>query len=126
MFSTIIDICKSIIDLIHKDDEIRKETKQRVSSLLEQISDVLQDTADKLKRDEYPHSNCVVLETLSKNLHFTLMDLVNMDVLDNLHQLLSDASQIEKQYAFRKDPKTIPTIEKASGEFKAMSMILKF
>ena len=125
MFSIIIDICKSIIDLISKDNEVRLETRLRMSTILLEISQVLQDTADKLKKDEYPHSNCAVMERLSNNLHFILIDLVNMDVLDNLYELLVQSSQVEKQFATRNDPDTIPTIEKAAGEFRAMSMILR-
>jgi hypothetical protein len=126
MFSTVIDICKSVIDLIYKDKEIKLETRLRVSSILNEISNILQDTADKLKKDEYPHSNCVTMRSLSNNLHFILIDIVNMDVLDNLHSLLVESSEIERHFTTRKEIDTISKIEEASGEFKAMSIILNF
>jgi len=126
MFSTVIDICKSVIDLISKDNEIKLETRLRVSSILNEISNILQDTAEKLKKDEYPHSNCATMRSLSNNLHFILIDIVNMDILDNLHSLLVEASEIERHFATRKETNTISKIEEASGEFKAMSLILKF
>jgi hypothetical protein len=126
MFGTVIDICKSIIDLISKDKEIKLETRLRVSSILNEISNILQDTAEKLKKDEYPHSNCATMRSLSNNLHFILIDIVNMDILDNLHSLLVEASEIERHFVTRKETNTVSKIEEASGEFKAMSLILKF
>lgn len=126
MWSLIIDVCKTVIDLISKNEEIKLETRLRVSSILSEISDVLSDTAEKLKNDEYPHSNCIVMERLTNNLHFILIDLVSADILDNLYSLLIEASQIEKQFAVRKESNTIPRIEEVSGEFKAMSLFLKF
>lgn len=126
MFDIVLDICKSVIDLVHKDQEIKLDTKLRVSSILSEISNILQDTADKLKKDEYPHSNCVVMKRMADHLHFSLIDLVNMDVLDNLHKVLIESSEVEKQFALRKELDTIPKIEEAAGEFKAMAMILRF
>jgi hypothetical protein len=125
MFGIVIDICKSVIDLVSKDKEIKLEKRLRISQILSEISSILQDTADKLKKNEYPHANCAAMTSLSNNLHFILIDLVNMDMLDNLHHLLVEASQIEKQFALRKELDTIPKIEEAAGEFKAMSLILR-
>jgi hypothetical protein len=125
MLSFVLDLCKYVIEQVTKNKEIKLETRLRISTILFEISSILQDTADKLKKDEYPHANCVAMTSLSNNLHFILIDLVDMDVLDKLHNLLIEASQVEKQFAIRKEPNTIPMIEEAAGEFKAMSLILK-
>lgn len=123
MLSVAVDICKSIIDNLRKDEELRFEEKLRVSTLLNEISKVLEDTAQKLKSDEYPHYNCALLEKLSDNLHFYLIDYVRPQVLDDLHTALREASQIEKTFAIRKEPETIPMVESAAAKFKAMSML---
>jgi hypothetical protein len=123
VFSVVIDTCKFIIDNLIKENELRFEEKLRISSLLNEISSVLLDTANKLKLDEYPHYNCVLLEKLADNLHFHLIDYVRPQELDDLHSVLVESSQIEKTFAVRKEPDTIPSIEMAAAEFKAMSML---
>lgn len=126
MISIAIDICKGVIDYLNNKGELRLEERMRVSSILNEISEILLDTANRLKINEYPRHNCGVLEKLSKDLHFQLIDHVKPDELDRLHEVLLEASQVEKQFTFRFDPETIPTIENASAEFKAMSILMKF
>lgn len=85
----------------------------------------MKDTADKLKKDEYPHGNCVILEKLSLKLEDELKGVIEEDELKNLVSQLLTASNIEKEFALRKEPETISEIEIASGEFRTMSMIIK-
>lgn len=125
MISVILDICKTFVDFIMKNKEIQKQKKEKISLILEEISKILQDTADKLKKDEYPHGNCVVMEKLSLNLNKELAGLIPDEDLKQLIDSLIDASRVEREFALRKEPNTIPEIEMVSGEFKAMSMLLK-
>ena len=73
MISTVIDICKNIIDFIRQSDEVEKDNIERISDILNNISNVLNDTAEKLLNDVYPHDNCVVMQRLSKDLHSNLL-----------------------------------------------------
>jgi len=125
MLSVAIDLCKNIIDYLRNENQLRLEDKLRVSMILNEISDILLDTSNKLKLDEYPHYNCVLMEKLANDLHFRLIDHIKPDELDKLHSVLMEASQIEKQYTWRKDPQTIPSIEKAAAEFKSFSILMK-
>lgn len=125
MISLVIDLCKTAIDYVVKNKEINLVTRLRISEILLEISQILEDTANKLSKDEYPHANCSVMEKLSEHLHFSLIDYVPQDDLDQLYVKLKEASQLEKQFSIRKTPEVIPNILKISGEFKAMSIILK-
>jgi hypothetical protein len=107
-----------------KNKQIRKEKKEKISQILEEISLVLQDTANKLKVDEYPHGNCVVMEKLSLDLEKKLQGEIPDEDIKYLIDGLIQSSKLEKEFSFRKDPETIPEIERASGEFKTMSMLL--
>lgn len=124
MLSIAIDICKTIIEKLQREEDLKFDTKIRLSGVFSNISEILLDTAQKLKSDEYPHYNCVLLEKLSDKLHFYLIDLVDANELDNLHSLLKESSHIEKSFALRKEADTIPNIERAAGEFKSMSILL--
>lgn len=125
MLSIAVDICKTIIETLRKSKELRLDDRLRVSTILEEISKIILDTAEKLKIDEYPHYNCALLEKLSERLHFHLIDFVKPADLDNLHDTLKEASQIEKTFALRKEPETIPSLEEAAAEFKTLSILIK-
>lgn len=125
MLDLCVSLVKDAIELVIKSKQIRNDTKLRISVLLEEISKILSDTANKLEKDEYPHFNCSLMEKLSDHLHFHLTDTLPKKQLDELEQVLREASQVERQFATRKDPGTIPSIINASAEFKAVSLLLK-
>jgi hypothetical protein len=125
MLSTAIELCSSAIDLFYKSKETNKDTKLRVGILLEEISKILQDTADKLSKDEYPHFNCFLMEKMCDHLHFRITGIVPKEQLNELYDALKEASQVEKQFSLRRDPNTIPEIYKAAAEFKSLSLMIK-
>mgnify|MGYP006283863689 CR=1 FL=1 len=125
MLTTVIDICKNIIELVRNNNNVELERKLRISNILMDISTVLEDTSTKLLRNEYPQSNCATMLFLSQTLHEKLDGYISPEELTKLHDALQEASLVEKQYALRHDPQTIPTIQNASGEFRAMSILLR-
>lgn len=124
MFSLLIDLVKNVVEIAQKHHSTNILYKEKISEILNEISNVLLDTAEKLKRDEYPHMNCTILERLSSNFKFYAMDLISSVDLERLEKCLNDAMQIEKQFALRNEKETIPSIENAAGEFKAMAIII--
>ena len=126
MIGQMFDIAKSFLQFILVTKDIEKEKKQKISETLLEISQILDDTADKLLKDEYPHNNCVVMERLSTNLLDIVKDYLPENIsYESAHKVLLEASHLEKHYANRKDEITIPTIQKAAGEFKALSIMSK-
>jgi len=124
MFFTIIEIITKIIDYIRENQKVKKYDKENISKILNHISEIILDTSVKLKIDEYPHNNCVVLEKLSNNLHLSLMDYIDDNELDRLHDLLKESSDIEKLYACRNNKDVVRDLMRISGEFKAMSILI--
>lgn len=125
MLSIAIDICKDILENLRKENELRLDERLRIASVLDEISSILIDTSEKMKKDEYPSMNCMLLEKLADRLHFNLIDLVNSQELDNLHQVLVEASSVEKSFAQRNDPNTFLVLENAAAEFKSLSLMMK-
>ena len=125
MLSIAIELCKNALEYINTNKHVKLELKLRISVLLEEISKLLEDTANKLEKDEYPHFNCALLEKMTNHLHFHLMEHVPQDEVDSLRKVLLESTQIEKEFTKRNEPQTIPQIKKAAGEFKAMSLIMK-
>jgi len=125
MLDTAVNLCKEICQVLDKKRMIKQDAKLRLSVVLDEISRIMDDTVEKLKSDKYPHGNCVILENLSENLHKHLSEYVKSDDLKKLDKSLSESLIVEKYYALRKDPNTISEIERASGEFKSLSLLMK-
>lgn len=126
MIDIFVDICKKGIELFLLNKKEQKEDRLKVAEILLDISALLKDTAEKLVIDFYPHNNCVVLERLSTELKSKILPFMSNEQSDLLEVTLKDVVLIEKQFAHRKDPETIPSIYRASGEFQAMSLLLRF
>lgn len=125
MVGILVDVMKEIVGYIKDKNEIHEQTVLRVSEILSEISNTLSDTAYKLKNNEYPHGNCVVIQRLSDNLKFQLSEFITMEDIDRLHNSLREASEVERLYALKEMPDTIPSIERAAGEFKSMSILMR-
>ena len=124
MIAIAVDICKNFIDLFVKSKQISEEKKLKISKILEDISLILVDTAQKFERNEYPHGNCVVMENLSSKLCQKLDGMVEQEDLKKLEKSLIEASLLEKLYTERNE-ETIKALHIASGEFKSLSIIIK-
>lgn len=124
MVFLIIEILTKFVDIINENEKISTQEKEKTSKILYDISEIILDTAIKLSKDEYPHNNCVVLEKLSNNLHLNLLDYVDEKENDRLHDLLMEASNIEKLYAYRHNKDIITELMRISGEFRYMSILL--
>jgi hypothetical protein len=125
MLDVCISLLKDSIDLLVKSKEIKSENKMRVSILLGEMSSILEDTANKISKNEYPHFNCALMEKMSNHLHFQLKDFIPEVQLNELHKSLIEASMVEKQFANREDGETIPSIFNAAATFKTFSLLLK-
>jgi len=125
MIDTCIGLLKDVIDLVVKNKKMEKETKFRIGVLLEEMSKILEDTADKLSKNQYPHFNCALMDKMSDHLNFHLTNYLPKEQLKELNDSLKEASQVEKQFAIREELQTIPSIYNAAATFKTFSLLLK-
>lgn len=119
------DLCKWGVELFLKSENNKKEKILEISDILNEISKILEDTADKIKKDEYPHGNCALLEKLSSSLILKLEKHLGKADLEDLDYSLSEASFVEKFYANRKDSEIVNNLYEASGKFRSISMTIK-
>lgn len=123
MLDIAVDLCKNVIEYIITNKKIEDDKKKLLSEILDKISEVLENTAQSLKIDEYPHMNCAILDTLSKKLLSVISIYMSKEDAIRLSEVLQKSSQIERQFSVRNEPDTIPEIERSAGEFKAMSLL---
>jgi hypothetical protein len=120
-----LDIIKFINDNFHKIKYQKEENRKRIAKILEEISNSIEGVSSSLKSDLYPHYSCMVLSELANNFVSELKGSIEDEKLDTFHKLLLQASNIETQYALRKEENVISQLDSISAKFKAISLLCK-
>lgn len=118
-----IDLIKMLVTIAQHKKEVNIQEKERVSKMYSEISALLVDAVKDLTNDIYPQGKCAAMWALSQNVLTYLDDKVNDEELNLLHQMLHSCSQLELEYATRKDPETIKRIFDAAGQMQALSIL---
>jgi hypothetical protein len=125
MWDKAFDLIKWSVELFNKDRLEKTEKLNDISKIILEISEVISDTSEKLKRDEYPHQNCGILTMHSQNLCELLEGYVDEKILVQLKEVLEQASQIELLFSKRNEPDLIYSLEQISGKLKALATLIK-
>ena len=125
MWDKAFDLIKWSVDLFQRDQVEKTQKLDHLSKIILEISEVITDTVEKMKRDEYPHQNCGILMTHSENLCKLLKDSIDEKILIQLKEVLDEASQIELMFSRRNEPGLIHSLEEISGKLKALSTLVR-
>lgn len=120
-----IEIAKMLSDLFTQHRDEMQQSKERLSIVFQEMSELLESTAKDLKSNNYPHGKCATMDVLATELVNKLIGKIEVDELDKLNRLLFEAVKLEQEFAKREDPKTIEVLLVASGRLKALSIIYK-
>jgi hypothetical protein len=123
MIDILIKIGSLVVDIFKNYREDDEEKKERVAELLDKISNLLEDLHVDLMVGEYPHGKCAEMELLAAHLKDVLKDHLEEEYLEMLVKNLNSAIEIEKLYAYRDDPEILNDIKRASGYFRAASIL---
>lgn len=125
MFSLFFELLSKVVEIIKNNSEMDRTRKFDISGILFDISSILLDTSVKLSEDKYPHHNCQIMEKLSDDLYNSLDGYVDNDTRNKINELLKESSQLEKLYQLRENKEIIRELMRISGEFNAMSILIK-
>lgn len=125
MWDKAFDLIKWTVELFVRERVEGRENLKHISEVILEISEVVADTVEKMKRDEYPHQNCGILMMHSQNLCNLLEDSIDEKILAQLKEVLDQASQIELMFSKRDEPGLINSLEEISGKLKAFSIHIK-
>jgi len=117
------DVIKMFVTIAQHKKEADMQQRERVSKLYSQMSELLVDAAKDLSQDVYPQGKCAAMWTLSENVLDYLQDKVNQEELTMISGLLHSCSQLEKEYAYRKEPETIKELFDAAGRLHGLSIL---
>ncbi len=116
-----LEVIKFILDIVKNGKETNQEEKERLADFFSEISTLLEQTALSIESNNYPHGSCTALSSCANSIMDILKDKMDYDRSINLARILD----VEREWAFRDNPDTIPKLLQASGEFEAASMLIK-
>lgn len=119
-----LEIVKTIGDYIGDIIKSNKEKNLKISELMMDIHNLLNDVVIKLENDEYPHESCGAMRVLTDNLHQKIKPSLK-EKADYICNLLANASGLEREFSLRNSTDIINELKSAAGEFKAFSLLLK-
>lgn len=118
-----LDVIKMFVTIAQHKRETDQTQKDRVSKMYSQMSELLVDAAKDLAQDVYPQGKCAAMWSLSQNVLNYLEDKLNPEELDMLHKMLHSCSQLEREYATRKDGEIIKKLFEAAGQLQSLSIL---
>jgi hypothetical protein len=117
------DVIKMLVTIAQHKRETDQTQKERVSKMYAQMSELIVDAAKELSQDVYPQGKCAAMWTLATNVLNYLEDKVNQEELKMIADLLHNCSQLEKEFATRKEPETIKELFDAAGRLHGLSIL---
>lgn len=110
-------------DFIKNKANAEKEKRQRLARVCLSVSNLLNEAANDLNNDEYPHGKCSSMHTLCDSMYEVLKDLTTKEKCDELMSIMRNASNLEVEFARRNDPDTAIQLQIAAGAFYSIYLI---
>lgn len=118
-----LDIAKILLSAYDKKRDRLDDKKEKLSQAFKDMADVIKGVTEDLKNDIYPGGSCIAMEELSRHIVSMVKDVLTPEETEELSRHLFIASKLEMEYAMRKNPETIPALERAQGKLIALSII---
>jgi hypothetical protein len=120
-----IELFNFLTDLWHKNNDINKEDRLRLSTLFLDISILTKEVHTNLINDTFPTDSCSVLNKISADLFDVLKVYIDEDNSAELTNMLLNCVNIERFYNERDDPKVFYYLADTSSHFKALNILYK-
>ena len=126
MITELINVGKILIDTFSEKKKLKKQRKEKLSSTLKTIGDLIHSVALDLSNNNYPHGSCAAMESLTDSFIQEIDDLLEDSQKQILKEALSLSTKLEAMYVQRNEPDFINKLEQASGQFYAASILVSF
>lgn len=127
----ILEVAQGLMGFGESFRQAERARRDRMADYFMAVGTVLNDTAEKLRKGEYPHGSCAQLEVHAKSLVSVVGDEIGQaeaqkwaDKLDQAHEIERVHTELE-QLPKSNRPAEIAAIDEAAGVFKAMAVNLK-
>lgn len=97
-FTAITNAIQGVMNMAGEFSKAEERKRERVAAWLQELSEVIQDIADKIELNDYPHNTCAQMEIMVEHFPNIVDDLIPPKKLDKLVRALKASTQVEKLF----------------------------
>lgn len=130
-FAAITKALQGVMNLANEFSEAEERKRERVAAWLQELSEVIQDIADKLELNDYPHNTCAQMEIMVEHFPAIVDDLIHPKKLDKIVKALKASTQVERLFGEISNMKQKERDEKisllltASGKLSGLASVIR-
>lgn len=131
VFTGIVGVIKEILGIADAFSQADERRRERVAAWLQQLGELIQDIADKIELNDYPHNTCAQMEIMVDHFPLIVDDLIDAQKLKTISEMLRSCTQIEQLFGEmstlkKKDrDKMIIQLLHASGRLQGLASVIK-
>lgn len=131
VFDALIQGVNCVLGLAGELSKAEERRRERVSSWLQELGELIQDIADKIEVNDFPHNTCAQMEIMIDHFPLIVDDLLNPKKLQKITEMLRACTQIEQLFgemsAVKKKQrdKMIVQLLHASGQLQGLASVIK-
>jgi hypothetical protein len=131
VFTSIVGVIKELLGLADAFSQADERKRERVAAWLQQLGELIQDIADKIELNDYPHNTCAQMEIMVDHFPLIVDGLIDSQKVDMVHDILKNSAKIEALFgeAQHVDKETrddmINSLLRASGKLQGLASVIK-
>lgn len=131
VFTSIVGVIKELLGLADSFSQADERKRERVAAWLQQLGELIQDIADKIELNDYPHNTCAQMEIMVDHFPLIVDDLLEEEKLKTITEMLKSCTQIEQLFGEMNNvkkkecDKMIVQLLNASGKLQGLASIIK-
>lgn len=131
VFDALIQGVNCVLGLAGELSKAEERRRDRVAAWLQELGELIQDIADKIELNDYPHNTCAQMEIMIDHFPLIVDDLIHPIKLQTITEMLRACTHIEQLFgemsAVKKKQrdKMIVQLLQASGKLQGLASIIK-
>lgn len=131
LFKTIIEAVQGILGIANELSQADDRKRERVAAWLQQLGELIQDIADKLELNDFPHNTCAQMEIMVDHFPLIVDDLLHPEKIKVITEMLRSCTQIEQLFGEmstlkkKERDKMIIQLLHASGKLQGLASVIK-
>lgn len=131
IFKTIIDAIQGVLGIANELSKADDRKRERVAAWLQELGELIQDIADKIELNDYPHNTCAQMEIMVDHFPMVIDDLIEEEKSKTIIEMLRTCTQIEQLFGEistlkkKERDRMIVQLLHASGKLQGLASIIK-
>lgn len=131
VFTSIVGVIKEIVGISDALSQADERKRERVAAWLQELGELIQDIADKIELNDYPHNTCAQMEIMVDHFPMVIDDLIEEEKSKTIIEMLRTCTHIEQLFGEisvlkkKERDRMIVQLLHASGKLQGLASIIK-